>query len=218
MRNRPMGALIPMTKGKPWTREEEKQLRDLRDQGCKVSEIAVAMGKSEEAIMKKLQRIGLKVVQQRDSNWSTTSTAKSEIIVPKKLYSVEEALGMLAGAMKALQTSGLSKTEVMRLRSLIQAASVYQVKFAEYLDYRGLEKRLIELTKKYEALAKREPSQHKPVEDKQEPTGLKQEPVEIKQEALEAKKPVESTQADTTVEVIQEDKDVVEEKRNQNQP
>jgi hypothetical protein len=42
--------------------------------------------------------------------------------------------------MKALQTPGLSKTEVMRLRSLIQAASVYQVKIAEYINYRGIEK------------------------------------------------------------------------------
>ena len=55
-----------MPKGKPWTREEERQLRELRSQGCKVSEIAVVMGKSEEAVMKKLQRIGLKVVQQRE--------------------------------------------------------------------------------------------------------------------------------------------------------
>jgi hypothetical protein len=140
MRNQPMGASIPMPKGKPWTCEEEKQLRELRERGCKVSEIVVAMGKSEEAVMKKLQRIGLKVVQQGKSNWTTTSTSASEISLPKDLYSVEEALGMLAGAMKALQTPGLSKTEVLRLRCLIQAASVYQVKFAEYLDYRGTEK------------------------------------------------------------------------------
>lgn len=207
-----------MPKGKPWTREEEKQLRDLRERGCKVSEIATAMGKSEEAVMKKLQRIGLKVVQQGESNWTTTSTSASEIILPKDLYSVEEALGMLAGAMKALQTPGLPKTEVLRLRGLIQAASVYQVKFAEYLDYRGIEKRLVELTKKYEALVKREPAPDKPVEDKQEPAGLKQEPVEIKQEAIEAQKPIELTQANTPVEVTQEDKNVVEEKGNQNQP
>lgn len=125
---------------------------------------------------------------------------------------------MLAGAMKALQTPGLPKTEVLRLRDLIRAASVYQVKFAEYLDYRGIEKRLVELTRKYEALVKREPVQDKPVENKQEPTGLKQESVEVKQEAIEDQKPVESTQADTPVEVTQEDKNVIEEKENQNQP
>lgn len=146
-----------MPKGKPWSVDEERRLRELRSEGLKVSEIAVAMGKSEEAVMKKLQRLGLKVVQQRESNWTTSSPAAAEIIVPKELYSVEEALGMLAGAMRALQAPGLSKTEVMRLRSLIQAASVYQVKFAEYMDYRGIEKEVFELEKKYRDLIKREP-------------------------------------------------------------
>ncbi len=200
-----------MPKGKPWTCEEEKQLRDLRERGCKVSEIAAAMGKSEEAVMKKLQRIGLKVVQQEKANWTTTSTSASEIILPKDLYSVEEALVMLAGAMKALQTPGLPKTEVLRLRCLIQAASVYQVKFAEYVDYRGIEKRLNELSRKYEALVKQEFVSDKFIEPNQEP-------IEIKQESVEAQKPVETTQADNIVGVSQEDKNVVEEKGNQNQP
>ena len=151
--------------------------------------------------MKKLQRIGLKVVQQSDSNWTTTSTAASEIILPKELYTVEEALGMLAGAMKALQMPGLPKTEVLRLRSLIQAASVYQVKFAEYVDYRGIEKGLLELSRKYEALVERDPVQDKPVKDKPEAIEPKQEPVGIKQEAVEAQKPIESAQSDNSVEV-----------------
>ena len=141
-----------MPKGKPWTIEEEKQLKALRSEGRKVSEIAAEMGKSEQAVMKKLQRLGLKVVQQRESNGTTTS----ELILPKELPSVEEALVLLAGAMEALKTPGLSKTEVMRLRSLIQASSAYQVKFAEYLDYRGLEKELIELGRKYREIVKRD--------------------------------------------------------------
>jgi hypothetical protein len=157
-----------MPKGKPWTREEEKQLLGLRSEGRRVSEIAVVMGKSEQAVMKKLQRFGLKVVQQPESNGTTTS----ELILPNELPSVEEALGMLAGAMKALKTPGLSKTEVMRLRSLIQAANVYQVKFAEYLDYRGIEKHLIELERKYGEWVKK--NQEKTVEQPQE------KPVEAK--------------------------------------
>ena len=60
-----------MPKGKPWSVDEERRLRELCSEGLKVSEIAVAMGKSEEAVMKKLQRLGLKVVQQRESNWTT---------------------------------------------------------------------------------------------------------------------------------------------------
>jgi hypothetical protein len=73
------------------------------------------MGKSEQAVMKKIQRLGLKVVQQRESNGTT---ATSELILPKELPTVKEALMLLAGAMEALKTPGLSKTEVMRLKSL----------------------------------------------------------------------------------------------------
>ena len=110
---------------------------------------------------------------------------------------------MLVIAMKGLQTPGLSKTEVMRLRCLTQASSVYQAKFAEYVDYRGLEKDLFELRRKYEDFAKRELFKDKPVEAKQEP--------------IEVQKPVEDVQ-DNHVEVTQGDNNVVEEKENQNQP
>jgi len=156
-----------MPKGKPWTIEEEKQLENLRTEGRKVSEIAAEMGKSEQAVMKKLQRLGLKVVQQRESNWTTTT---SELILPKELPSVEEALMLLAGAMAAFKTPGLSKTEVMRLRSLIQASSAYQVKFAEYVDYRGLEKHLIELERKYSEIVKRDQPLKETEEKAVEPT------------------------------------------------
>jgi hypothetical protein len=47
------------------------------------------------------------------------------------LPSVEEALKILVAAMNALETPDLSKTEVLRLRSIIQATSAYQVKVAE---------------------------------------------------------------------------------------
>jgi hypothetical protein len=51
--------------------------------------------------------------------------------LPEELPSVEEALKILVAAMKALETPDLSKTEVLRLRSIIQATSAYQVKVAE---------------------------------------------------------------------------------------
>ena len=76
--------------------------------------------------------------------------------MPEELISIEDALKKLVAAMNALETPGLSKTEVTRLRSLIQATGAYQMRFAEYVNYRGLEKGLVELTEKYEELAKRE--------------------------------------------------------------
>ena len=48
----------------------------------------------------------------------------------------------------------MSKTEVMRLRALIQSAAVYQVRIAEYMDYRRIEAKLIDLDEKYERLVR----------------------------------------------------------------
>jgi endonuclease III-like uncharacterized protein len=72
------------------------------------------------------------------------------------LPSVEEALKDLVAAMNALKTPGLSKTEIMRLRTLIQTSGLYQHRLAEYVDYRGIEREMIDLKEKYEALVKRE--------------------------------------------------------------
>ena len=102
------------------------------------------------SVEEQLKRLELEVVV-RQIQQTTTS-----IVMPKDLPSVEEALKKLAAAMKALETPGLSKTEVTRLRSLIQATGAYQVRFAEYVNYRGLEKGLVELEEKYEELVKRE--------------------------------------------------------------
>jgi hypothetical protein len=51
-----------MPKGKPWTVAEERKLQDLRTENLKVSEIAAANRKTEQAIMKKLQRMGMKII------------------------------------------------------------------------------------------------------------------------------------------------------------
>jgi hypothetical protein len=139
-------------RGKPWTVEEERQLRQMLEANKSVRVIAKALGKTRDCVRMKIVRLGLEVVVHPEKSERTTTT---ELILPEDLPSVEEALKILAAAMEALKTPGLSKTEVMRLRSLIQAASAYQVKFAAYVDYRGIEAELLELREKYEELAKK---------------------------------------------------------------
>ena len=133
-----------MPKGKPWTVQNERELRRLREDGKTIFQIATRMHLSEDAVKQKLRRMGLKVVTLQKTVGTTTSA--SELIMPEELPSVEEALKELAAAMNALKTPGLSKTEIMRLRTLVQTSSLYQHQIAEYMDYRGLEKRLVELT------------------------------------------------------------------------
>jgi IS30 family transposase len=139
-----------MPKGKPWTVEEERQLRRLREEGRSCREIASIMKKTEQAIMKKLQRSGLKVVQLRKS----IETTSEELIVPKELISIEEALLELTAAMTALKKPNISKTEVMRLKALVQTSGLYQKRLADYIDYRRLEVKVIDLTDKYEQLTR----------------------------------------------------------------
>jgi len=138
-----------MPKGKPWTREEEQQLKELVIRGLKTEDIAAKMGKSKDAVLKKIQRLGLKVVHPLNIG-PTTST---ELIIPKELPSIEEALKLLAAAMNALQTPNLSKAEIARLRSIIQAVKTYKELLADYINYRQIEARLIEMEQKYAELA-----------------------------------------------------------------
>ncbi|MCJ7763444.1 SANT/Myb-like DNA-binding domain-containing protein [Candidatus Bathyarchaeota archaeon] len=135
-------------KGKPWTVEEEKQLREMVQQKKSLVVMAKAFGKSPESIKKKMLRLGLKVVV-RQIQQTTTSN---------ELLSVEEALQKLNNALVSLETPGLDQAETLRLRSIIQGRKIYLEKFAEYLNYRELEQRLIELEGNYAVLVKKAPT------------------------------------------------------------
>jgi hypothetical protein len=80
-------------------------------------------------------------------------TTSTELIIPKELPSIEEALKLLAAAINALQTPNLSKVEIARLRSIIQAVKTYKELLADYINYRQIENRLIEMEQKYAELA-----------------------------------------------------------------
>jgi phage portal protein BeeE len=132
-------------RGKPWSVEEEKQLREMVQEHKRLSEIAGFFGKSPESIKQKISRLKLVVVV-RQIQGTTTSN---------KLPSVEKALQKLNNALVSLETPGLDQAETLRLRSIIQGRKMYIEKFAEYLNYRELEMRLIELEGKYAALTKK---------------------------------------------------------------
>jgi hypothetical protein len=76
--------------------------------------------------------------------------------LPEELPSVEEALKILAGALKAASEAGLTRVEVQRLHLIANLARTYKELLADYIDYRGIEQKLIELEAKYARLAKDE--------------------------------------------------------------
>lgn len=139
-----------MPKGKPWTIEEEKQLRQMLKVNKSIGVIAGALGKSVDSVRKKIARLELVVVVQPKSKRTTTSN----LVLPEDLPTVKEQLRVLSAALKELETPGLDQSEVLRLRSIIQGVKIYQELFVDYVDYRGIEAELMELRQKYEELAK----------------------------------------------------------------
>jgi len=141
-------------KGKPWNPELEKQLKGLIEVKTLLSVIARQLDVSEESVRAQVRRLGLEEVEHKKIICSSSSM----VILPKDLSSVEEILGDLHAAVADLKTPGLDKTEVLRLRGIIVGCKVYKEMLVEYLDYRGLEAELEELTKKYAELEKNPPS------------------------------------------------------------
>jgi IS30 family transposase len=135
-------------KGKPWTKEEEKQLQEMLQKNKSVRVIAKSLGKTRDCIRMKVARLGLEVVVQPKSERTTTTQ-------PKDLPTVEEALKTFNAALEELKRPGLEQSEVLRLRSIIQGVKIYKDLFADYVHYREIEAELVELRCGYEELVKK---------------------------------------------------------------
>jgi hypothetical protein len=143
-----------MTKGKPWDIEEERQLRDLFEEGKSVDQIAKIMVKTRDAVLNKIYDLGLK----REEDKAHGRRLSSSFQLPAELPSVEEALKKLAAALKELEQPGLDQAEVLRLRSIISGVKIYKEIFADYFNYCELEERLVELERNYAESAKNKKS------------------------------------------------------------
>ena len=132
-----------MTKGVPWTIEEETQLSTLLNANTPLEVIAARLDRQPGAILIKCQRLGLTV---------NGNSSLDALPIPEELPSVEEALKKLAGALEAASTPGLSKAEVQRLQVIAKLAKTYKEILADYLDYREIEAKLNDMEAKYAAL------------------------------------------------------------------
>ena len=142
-----------MVRGKPWTVDEERRLRDMVEQRQSLGVIAGEFGKSLECVKKKMKRLDLKLEVVVPKKIVETTTTSSDSDGDKELPNVERQLRVMSSAIDALQHPGLDKTEVIRLRSIVQSVKTYKELLADYLDFRGLEIRLYELEAKYAELA-----------------------------------------------------------------
>jgi len=133
-------------RGKAWTVEEEQQLKALLEAKTPLNEIAAKLGRKTEAVEMKCRRSELDVVVTKGDITTTT------IQLPSDLLSVEEALKILAGALKTARGSGLDKVEVQRLQVVATLARTYKDILASYVDYRGIEARIAKMEEDYERL------------------------------------------------------------------
>lgn len=143
-------------KGKPWTVEEERKLAELIKSGVGLKKLMSLFGKSENAVRKKARRLGLRLEEGGGLKINPPSSSSFVIDSSGELRSIEEALKLLNGALDTLQKGGLEKTEILRLRTVIQGATVYMDRVAEFINYRVIEEKLVDLEAKYvQLLAKK---------------------------------------------------------------
>jgi len=138
-------------KGKPWTVQEERQLKELVEAETSIDIIAAKLERKPDAILIKCRRLKLEVVVAR--GYTTTTSIK----MPKELPSVEEALKMLAGALRAACKPGLDKVEVQRLQVVATLARTYEGILARYVNYCGIESRLARMEEDYGRLLGEKP-------------------------------------------------------------
>jgi hypothetical protein len=142
-------------KGKPWSVEDEKKLKDWVTSGVSVDALVFSFDGqyTKDAILRKMGRLGLEVVAAEKK----IVTATSSLELPEELPSIEETLITLAAALEALKTPGLDKSEVLRLRGIIAGSKVYKELLADYMGYLGVEAELKNWSEKVAELAKKTP-------------------------------------------------------------
>jgi hypothetical protein len=132
--------------GKKWTAEQEAQLKTLVVADENVGNIAAKLQKTPGAVIVKCQRLGLPL--------KAAGYVKSPVYIPRELPSVEEALRMLAGALKTAVKPGLDRVEVQRLQAIATISKTYKELLTDYIHYREIEAKLKEMEEQNAQLLK----------------------------------------------------------------
>jgi hypothetical protein len=123
-----------VTNRRRWTIQEETELKTLVDANASVDEIAGKLQKTPGAVIVKCQRLGLQL--------QTQGYVCSSVLLPRELPSVEEAIKMLAGALRASVKPGLNRLEVQRLQAVANISKAYKELVVDYAHYRDVEQKV----------------------------------------------------------------------------
>ena len=133
-----------MVKGKRWKIDDEKKLIKMAKEGADLETLARTFKKSQMAIRMKLRNLGVEVKKQisRKNTFFTT-----ELKLPDDLLSPQEALRIVAGALKKAAEPGLEKLDIQRLQVVATLHKTYNEGLEDYVRYRDIEKEILELKK-----------------------------------------------------------------------
>jgi hypothetical protein len=137
-----------LPKGKPWKVKEELLLKQLLNQGERMDVIAAKMGKTKNSVYLKAKRMGL----QEEVTKHGAASSSNELKLPPELPSIETALKILAAALQTAKQPDLTRTEILKLNAVVNLVRTYQALLAEYIDYRGIERKLLDMEAKYAQL------------------------------------------------------------------
>jgi len=140
-----------MAKGKRWTPEENRLLREMMEKGISPDDIFESgklPNRTRKAIEVQASRLG-SFETQKDKNFETQK------IVPIDIISLEEVLKRWSDAYKKIcELESVSKEELERFRIIFMAASKYADLLADYHQYAEVEKRLERIERVLEELQK----------------------------------------------------------------
>jgi transposase-like protein len=131
-----------------WSAQEEQELLEAYKQGASVEALAQKYRRSPEAIKMKLKRLGLDVV-------AAKLDITGQLNIPNELPSLEEVLKIVAAAIMKACEPGLGKTELQRLDVIATLYKAYAAGLEQYVGYKKIEAKLMELEKKYAVLAEK---------------------------------------------------------------
>ncbi len=129
-----------VTRGKPWSVDDERKLRQLVVEGKSVETICVVMDKTHDAVVQKMFDLRLTTLKEKKNFGAKKEIfSSSELVGPAELPNVEETLNITAAALLKSREAGLCKEEVRRLESVVRLARAYKEMYADYVNYRGIE-------------------------------------------------------------------------------
>jgi hypothetical protein len=142
-------------RGKPWSIDEERHLRQLVEEGKGFSDISQVMGKSRVSVKNKLYNLGLSLKDNAHSQFPaavssvSSLSSKAPIINPAPAV---DAVSVNEVALELKATEPLpSVEEKLRVLDAALVALEYQQLFADFVNYRALESEVLELRKQLAA-------------------------------------------------------------------